>query len=56
MLNAFASGNLIYISLVEMVGVDFNAPEVQHRPRMQAAMFLFVCLGAGALALLAHWA
>ena len=32
-LNAFASGNLIYIALVEMIAEDFHSSGVQNRPK-----------------------
>jgi zinc transporter ZupT len=55
-LNAFASGNLIYISLVEMLGEDFNAMAIRKRPRLKLAMYCATLAGAGALAALAYWA
>ena len=52
-LNAIASGTLVYVSLVEMVAVDFYAV---HDLKLQAGMLFMLCVGCGSLALLAYWA
>lgn len=55
-LNAIASGNLIYVSLVEMLAEDFAAKEIRHRRGLRSVMLIGVCVGAGALAIIAIWA
>ncbi len=48
-LNAFASGNLIYIALVEMISEDFHSPGVDGRPKYAAATRLnAMCLSVSA--------
>ena len=37
------------------IGADFRAKEVQRRLGLQFLMFLCLCFGAGAMALLAHF-
>lgn len=55
-LNALASGNLIYVALVEMMVDDLNDPAVKDRPLFKAGMLFAVALGAAALAIIAIWA
>ncbi len=55
-LNAIASGNLIYVALVEMLAEDFAAKEIRHRRGLRTLMLIGVCVGAGALAIIAIWA
>lgn len=55
-LNALASGNLIYVSLVEMMAEDLNDPSLQCRPLFKAGMLFAVLIGATALAIIAIWA
>ena len=55
-LNALASGNLIYIALVEMLNPDMSDPVVQRRPRLKLCMTAAACVGAASMAILAIWA
>jgi zinc transporter 1/2/3 len=55
-LNAFATGNLVYVALVEMIAEDMNTVAVQSSWRLKIAMVVSLCVGAAALAVLAIWA
>ncbi len=55
-LNSFATGNLIYVALVEMVAEDMNTVAVQSSWRLKIGMVVSLCIGAAALAVLAIWA
>ena len=54
--NSVAAGLLLYSSLVEMIGADFQSPDLVNRPGMKAAMFTALTAGVAAFAVLAIYA
>ena len=54
--DSLSAGSLIYLSLVEMVGPYFAAPEVADRSDLKLAMLAAFTAGAALMAILAIWA
>ena len=54
--NSVAAGLLLYSSLVEMIGADFQSPDLANRPGLKAAMFTALTSGVAAFAVLAIYA
>ena len=54
--NALAAGSLVYISLAEMIGSDFNRPHLKARPMLRLAMLGSLTTGVLLTAVLAVWA
>jgi solute carrier family 39 (zinc transporter), member 1/2/3 len=54
--NALAAGSLMYISLAEMIGVDFNRPHLKNKPMLRLAMLGSLFMGVLFTAVLAIWA
>ncbi|XP_052200691.1 zinc transporter 1-like [Diospyros lotus] len=54
--NAASAGILIYMALVDLLAADFMNPRVQNNLKLHLASNLSLLLGAGCMALLAHWA
>lgn len=55
-LNAAASGILIYMALVDLLAADFMNPKVQGKGTLQVAVNVSLLIGAGLMSLLAKWA
>ena len=55
-LNAAAAGILIYMSLVDMLGVDFMNPKMLNNVMLQLGASISLLLGAGCMSVLAKWA
>jgi zinc transporter 1/2/3 len=54
--SCLACGSLLYISLVEMVGVYFESSDLSKRPQLKLSMLLSLCIGVLFMAILAIWA
>ncbi|KAK4278973.1 hypothetical protein QN277_016742 [Acacia crassicarpa] len=54
--NAASSGILIYMTLVDLLAVDFMTDRMQNSTRLQVGSYLSLLLGAGLMSLLAKWA
>jgi len=54
--NALACGSLLYISLTEMVGTYFTAPELNDQPKLKLQMIALFALGIASMAIIAIWA
>ncbi|KAJ6806511.1 zinc transporter 8-like [Iris pallida] len=55
-LNASASGILIYMALVDLLAADFMNPRVKSKGWLQLALNTSLLLGAGLMSMLAKWA
>lgn len=55
-LNAAASGILIYMSLVDLLAADFQHPRMQTNIKLQMGAYASLLFGAGCMALIAKWA
>ena len=55
-LNALAAGILIYVSLVEMIGEDFQHAAIASREDLKIQMFIALTTGTLFMAILAIWA
>ena len=51
-----AAGILIYMSLVDLIAVDFNSDRFRSSLRLQITSYVCLLLGAGAMSVLAIWA
>ncbi len=54
--NAYASGILIYLALVDILQEEFNRREVKKHRVWQLQMMVCVLLGAGVMSVIAIWA
>ncbi len=54
--DSLCAGSLIFLSLVEMAGPYFAAPEVAERSDLKLAMLAAFTTGATSMAILAVWA
>ncbi|KAH7836255.1 hypothetical protein Vadar_034100 [Vaccinium darrowii] len=55
-LNAAASGILIYMSLVDLLAADFQHPRMEINIKLQMGAYSSLLFGAGCMALIAKWA
>ncbi|KAI8526718.1 hypothetical protein RHMOL_Rhmol12G0017300 [Rhododendron molle] len=55
-LNAAASGILIYMSLVDLLAADFENPRMQTNMKLQMVAYASLLFGAGCMSLIAKWA
>lgn len=57
LLGSASSGILVYMALVDLIAVEFlNTQKMKANPRLMAAAYSLLILGAGSMALLAVWA
>lgn len=56
LLNAAASGILIYMALVDLLSADFMSPKMLTNKKLQIGANIGLLLGAGCMSLLAKWA
>ena len=56
LLDAVASGILIYMALVDLLAQDFMSPRLQSSSKLFLATNISLLLGAGFMAVLAIWA
>lgn len=57
LLGSASSGILVYMALVDLIAVEFlNTQKMKANPRLMAAAYCLLILGAGSMALLAVWA
>lgn len=57
LLGSASSGILVYMALVDLIAVEFlNTKKMKANPRLMAAAYCLLILGAGSMSLLALWA